>query len=622
MKRFFRALAFGAALVASFLPSIAPAEGILSSPTIGKPASQGLFTFGTGGDPIVAQLPAGALGIYIADTYKTTPRPYLPNLVSAIAPSTTVAPPPRRWFNATLWTPTSLTVVDKAVVGPDGLTEASTIVGVGFFHPALGALPAGTYTGCISVKSNTGSSQTFKQAFYNWSITQSPTATTSWQRFCMTGTSSGDPFFVPVASPDSTSGGVGTVSVNLQIADAALYPGSVDLGAETLAGHLYLGRGNATAANLPTYASGALDMSSSGMGLLQFGNNPSFSRATVIGVLSKVVNAAGLQAYVDSQDDVGLVGYAENGAPDFSFQGHMGIPAAQSNINFWQFYNKGWYMLTERYDGTAQTISLDNVTTVFTKTVARSPISLQDFKVGAGNAIGSFNKQKMAALVIYNRSLSDAEVRQAYVALMARVATNGITPYAKRIYVAEGDSITYGYPSLPAPYPILFGANASPVVYGRDQAVIGDQISNLAARAPALDAMLPPAGQQTGTYILSVLVGFNDLNAGGHSPATVLTDLAAYLDARRAAGWKTVCVTLLPSTVAGINASRNTVNAAITGGWLGVHCDKIADFGADATMGPDAAASDTSIYADGIHPTALGHVDLEPVLRAQINAIP
>ena len=78
--------------------------------------------------------------------------------------------------------------------------------------------------------------------------------------------------------------------------------------------------------------------------------------------------------------------------------------------------------------------------------------------------------------------------------------------------------------------------------------------------------------------------------------------------------------TILPSTASGFNTARNTVNTTLRT-WVGTHCDAIADFAADATMGPDAAASNATYYSDGTHPTAAGQVILETVIRSVINAL-
>jgi hypothetical protein len=54
-------------------------------------------------------------------------------------------------------------------------------------------------------------------------------------------------------------------------------------------------------------------------------------------------------------------------------------------------------------------------------------------------------------------------------------------------------------------------------------------------RAATLDSVIPP-NKNGRKFILSVLIGHNDL-VGGESTATFLTNLASYLDARRAWRW-------------------------------------------------------------------------------------
>src|SRR5581483_4697096 len=190
----------------------------------------------------------------------------------------------------------------------------------------------------------------------------------------------------------------------------------------------------------------------------------------------------------------------------------------------------------------------------------------------------------------------------------ARAALSGNMISAKRIYAAEGDSITV-MPSGNTGYPSSI--SFSPAAQGLNNAVSGSTISSLNSRAALLDTIIPPA--QTGRkFILSVLIGHNDF-VGGASTNTYLTNLAAYCDSRRAAGWKLCVCTQTPSTVSGgYSAWRATVDAEIrlwtTGGSTipGVHADAVCDFAADPVMGPDSAAGNTSLYSDGTHPTATG----------------
>ena len=53
----------------------------------------------------------------------------------------------------------------------------------------------------------------------------------------------------------------------------------------------------------------------------------------------------------------------------------------------------------------------------------------------------------------------------------------------------------------------------------------------------------------------------------------------------------------------------------------GTHADAVADFGGDATVGVDAAASNTTYYGDGLHPTAACYAFLGPILTTAVNGL-
>lgn len=122
--------------------------------------------------------------------------------------------------------------------------------------------------------------------------------------------------------------------------------------------------------------------------------------------------------------------------------------------------------------------------------------------------------------------------------------------------------------------------------------------------------------------VISVLIGRNDMGDVGQAwdQTTFLNEYIAYLDARRSGGYRTICATVLPSTAANINTRRNAVNPTIVG-WLGTHCDAIADFAANATIGPDAAASDTTYYSDGTHPTNAGQAILTTIMTTALQSL-
>ena len=79
--------------------------------------------------------------------------------------------------------------------------------------------------------------------------------------------------------------------------------------------------------------------------------------------------------------------------------------------------------------------------------------------------------------------------------------------------------------------------------------------------------------------------------------------------------------TLLPQTTSGFNTFRNAVNAIIYSWSPGQHYDALADFAGNATMGPDSAASNTTYYADGLHPTSAGQAILASIMQSAVDAL-
>lgn len=175
--------------------------------------------------------------------------------------------------------------------------------------------------------------------------------------------------------------------------------------------------------------------------------------------------------------------------------------------------------------------------------------------------------------------------------------------------VFEGDSITHGLGvgNLRS-FGNMYGARAN---LGVANSTVDGAAPSLTNRAATLDALISPGCQN----VLVVMTG-NDMILD--TAASMLTKMATYLDNRRAAGWYVIIWTVLPRTTAGFNTKRNTANATILT-WAGVHCDMVVDF-SGTSMGPDAAASDTSLYYDGIHPTLAGNrvlfASFQPILDA------
>jgi lysophospholipase L1-like esterase len=552
-------------------------------------------------------LPSGAIGNWFA--FSATPRPHMLNEQSAGPVSANLFTAPRRLFNNTqLWQKTGATIVDEAATAPDGSNDASTLTAAGNWFlstRAFSNIPAGTYTLAVSAKRNTGSDQQFAFSGDN-TATRSPakTATSTWQRFSYTFTkgSPTSPAAFLLCSVDGSTG------ANIQICDFELFAGSSDLGPSVPSGHLYLGT-NAFDSR-PAYASGAVDLSGGSWGLVQFASNFSTAACTTLAVISKTAAGSGYHAWLSKvQNYLDFTAYSEiNLAP---YRG-IGNTVVLDAAGLWSLLNRGYHVLTHRYDGTKSQLWLDDI--LLFEATGGGTKDVRDLFSGIVSSTDLPAGFKLAQMALYDRALTAAEIRTAASAVKARAAGDGVTlTFADRIFVAEGDSIS----AVDGAWPYLYGPNASPAVLGNNIAVSGSTIADLEARAAQVDAMLPP--NRTGRkFILTVLIGRNDLAALGVT--AWLAALSSYLDARRAAGWIVVLGTVLPATASGFNALRNTANTTLRT-WTGVHCDALIDFAANATMGPDAAASNATLYSDGTHPTSTGQANLEAIARPVLNAL-
>jgi len=162
--------------------------------------------------------------------------------------------------------------------------------------------------------------------------------------------------------------------------------------------------------------------------------------------------------------------------------------------------------------------------------------------------------------------------------------------------VSEGDSIS-----------VFWGGNhtgiyttANPTVKFKSFAVGGSGINSLVGRKQqVLDAK---------PKVFTVLIGANDLT--GYSTAQAFTDaLFAYTGEIRAAGAKVAVGTILPQKIASNPSNsllHNTMRAQANNtlrAVAGTKIDAVIDFAYHPSMGPDAAAGDTTLYQDGLHPT-------------------
>lgn len=187
---------------------------------------------------------------------------------------------------------------------------------------------------------------------------------------------------------------------------------------------------------------------------------------------------------------------------------------------------------------------------------------------------------------------------------------------APKIVAFEGDSITRGYiggsVNLTQRWATLAAASAGATKY-HVYAVSGSKTDEVTGRAYAVDDAYSASRTKNN---LVVLLGANDLQAV--SAATFVANLKTYCLARIAAGWTVIVCTVLPSTISGFNTKRNTANTAIRGDTS--FYTSLIDFALDGTYGTDAAASDGSLYPDGLHPSAAVHTLMAATASPVISA--
>lgn len=187
----------------------------------------------------------------------------------------------------------------------------------------------------------------------------------------------------------------------------------------------------------------------------------------------------------------------------------------------------------------------------------------------------------------------------------------------------EGDSQTAGTIASNAfPYALhpLWPAGVLDVLLAQsgsevDSAVLGTSCTK---RRPYL-AQIPRRGWAKS--ILLLWLGSNDLQA--FSAAVFFSNIQTLLAGYRSDGWGKIGIcTQTPSTAAGFNAARNTWNGLVTTDFAGPNTlgiDFLCDIGNDATIGPDAAASNATYYSDGLHLTNEGHRIAAGIIQHQLS---
>lgn len=238
---------------------------------------------------------------------------------------------------------------------------------------------------------------------------------------------------------------------------------------------------------------------------------------------------------------------------------------------------------------------------------------------GAGNqAAGFFANFDLALLAVFDAELTAAQVGQ----IVALIDDRYSFTYA-RYLVFDGDSLTAGTGSSGGnTYPaqlitLLGGATYLP---SNNVAVAGQTMADMITDGAAqVDVLYRP---ELVFNICCAWGGTNDLVASV-SAATTYSRIVTYCQARQAAGFRVVILTILPRTtgVGTFEADRQTVNANIRANWA-TFADALADVGTSTVIGEAGDNLNTTYYdTDGVHLNNTGYGVVAGIVAAAIATL-
>lgn len=226
----------------------------------------------------------------------------------------------------------------------------------------------------------------------------------------------------------------------------------------------------------------------------------------------------------------------------------------------------------------------------------------------------------IAEVIIYNAVLTTAQRYQIESYLSAKYGVSVSLINATKQAIFDGDSMTTGV-----------GASVSYPQQTLDTMGAGWIFANYGAPGQQLTAMIADAATQIDTkysaaYDKNIVVlwgGTNDLYYGA-SAATTYSRFVSYCQARQAAGWKVVALTILPRSNEGtpesFESDRQTVNTNIRANWA-TFADALADVAANTTIGDAGDELNTTYYFDKVHMKDAGYAIVSGIVVTAINGL-
>jgi lysophospholipase L1-like esterase len=308
---------------------------------------------------------------------------------------------------------------------------------------------------------------------------------------------------------------------------------------------------------------------------------------------------------------------------DGQLVGNGGVPAGVRAIT-----NK-WTIVTAIHNGTAVQLRLDGDPAVSgTASGAAVPVRFNLGATGSTAPASGYAHMQVTDIMFFNAVLSDADQKKVREYLYAQTART----YLPQI-VCDGNSLTAGVgagagESYPEQMLTLYGTTNMTV---KDYGVGGQTTRDMIADA---DTEIDP--QFNSERVDNILVAWEILNDWAVSTGTdsqtptvasqlTVDRLWEYCDARKAAGWKVVILTVLPANYSVgqvlFDAQRATVNTRIREEWH-LHADAMADVADDPDIGVSEAYLNPAFFdEDEVHLNAAGYAKVAAIVKTAIDTL-
>lgn len=523
-------------------------------------------------------------------------------------------------FSKSPWGNDGVTLTEGVALNPFGTATTATRVNATtslkrLYQTTL-TFTAQPYTISVYAISASATNQTFRFAHNDSGSTVfsgDNTVTTNWQRFTHTWTATAGTNKIAYITYYDTS----TNNYDIYIYGPQLEAGSSATAYETPNYHVQLGKYTMVDSLDPTWTSGtSLDYPANAYGTCLTYLPSTISNFTAYATVKWTrapVNVHTGIFFTDGNFRLGVQGSTigtTNNVPDFYFNGNE---STVNTVNVNQFPLNQWHTMVSCRQGTSFKTYIDDLLVNDVTIAATNTALVNLFNYGNYQDLLKPWAGEIGELLFYDTAHSKLQVFYTTGALRLRMQEKAlsINPVEK-FALMEGDSITATVAVTSYCKRAVF--LSSPTFSYYNTATSGATPTIVASRAASDDAYLLNNTCSRRKNILSVFI-----TNGPDTDTNYFNNVKTYCQARQAAGWKVIMCTITPSTAVGFNAARNTQNTAIRADPS--FYDALSDFAADPTMGPDAAASDTSLYSDGKHPTNLGHSILAPIWRAAFDSL-